>query len=99
MKRSVFNSSFITHHSSFPTMVGDSAMIAAHLTASTFYGGPERQMLGLARELSPGVRCIFLSFLEGGRCRAFLDEARKQGFPAQALRFDTPWFRAAIREL
>jgi glycosyltransferase involved in cell wall biosynthesis len=74
-------------------------MIAAHLTASTFFGGPERQMLGLARELVPGVRSVFLSFAEGGRCRSFLDEARKQEFFAGALHYDTPWLRASVREL
>ena len=28
-------------------------MNIVHLTASTFYGGPERQILGLARALAP----------------------------------------------
>jgi glycosyltransferase involved in cell wall biosynthesis len=74
-------------------------MIVAHLTASTFFGGPERQMLGLARQLWPGIRSVFLSFAEGGACRAFLEEAGRQGFLAHALSHDTPWLRAAVREL
>lgn len=74
-------------------------MIVAHLTASTFHGGPERQMLGLARELTPGVRSVFLSFSEGGRCRPFLDQAIRQGFVGRELTHDTPWLRAAVREL
>jgi glycosyltransferase involved in cell wall biosynthesis len=74
-------------------------MIVAHLTASTFFGGPERQMLGLARQLWPGIRSVFVSFSEGGLCRAFLEEASRQGFVAQALNRDTPWLRAAVREL
>ena len=74
-------------------------MIAAHLTASTFFGGPERQMLGLARYLKPRVWSVFLSFAENGRCRSFLEAAARQGFPATALKYDTPWFRAAMREL
>jgi glycosyltransferase involved in cell wall biosynthesis len=74
-------------------------MIAAHLTASTFFGGPERQMLGLARHMLPATRSVFLSFAEGGRCRAFLDAAVEQRFPARALKQDTPWLRAASREL
>src|SRR4051812_48227393 len=74
-------------------------MIVAHLTASTFFGGPERQMLGLARELFPSVRSLFLLFRERGRCQGFLDEARRQDFPAHALLNDTPWFRASVREL
>ena len=36
-----------------------------HLTASTFHGGPERQILGLAGTLPPEVRTVVLSFSEG----------------------------------
>src|SRR5438552_12630262 len=74
-------------------------MIVAHLTASTFFGGPERQMLGLARELAPCVHSVFLSFQEGGRCRDFLAEVRGLGLAGQELANDTPWLRAAVREL
>ena len=74
-------------------------MIVVHLTSSTFFGGPERQMLGLAHHLVPAYRSIFLSFSEKGRCWPFLDEARSQGFRAEALRHDTPRLFAACREL
>jgi glycosyltransferase involved in cell wall biosynthesis len=74
-------------------------VIVVHLTASTFHGGPERQMLGLARSLPPGVRTAFLSFAEGGRCGDFLAAARREGFPAHSLENDTPRLRAAVREL
>ena len=74
-------------------------MIVVHLTASTFYGGPERQMLGLARHLPPDFRSAFLSFAEGGQCAAFLAEARRQGHEARALEHDTPYLRAAVREV
>ena len=70
-----------------------------HLTASPFFGGPERQMLGLARELVGQVRTVFLSFREEGRCEAFLQKARRQGFEARGLIHDTPSFRGAICEL
>jgi glycosyltransferase involved in cell wall biosynthesis len=70
-----------------------------HLTSSTFHGGPERQMLGLAGVLAADVRSIFLSFSEGGQCRAFLDEARRQGFQSHELGHDTPHFRRACGEL
>jgi glycosyltransferase involved in cell wall biosynthesis len=73
--------------------------VVVHLTASTFYGGPERQMLGLARHLPPGYRTVFLSFAEGGRCAPFLDEARRHGFEARQLRHDTPHLPAALVEL
>jgi glycosyltransferase involved in cell wall biosynthesis len=74
-------------------------MHIVHLTASRFYGGPERQMLGLARALPPHVPSTFLSFSEGGHCRGFLDAARGQGFEARALAYDTPRLRGAAKEL
>jgi glycosyltransferase involved in cell wall biosynthesis len=74
-------------------------MNIVHLTASTFYGGPERQMLGLAAALPAGDRTAFVSFAEGGRCRPFLKRAREQGCEAVALAHDTPHLRAAAREL
>ena len=45
-------------------------MRIVHLTASTFFGGPERQMIGLARHLPPSHRTHILSFGEGGRAEA-----------------------------
>jgi glycosyltransferase involved in cell wall biosynthesis len=74
-------------------------MNIVHLTASRFFGGPERQMLGLAKALPEDYRSVFLSYSEGGRCRALIDEARKQGFEAEALSYDTPRFRLMFREL
>jgi glycosyltransferase involved in cell wall biosynthesis len=74
-------------------------MLIVHLTASTFFGGPERQMLGLAEALPPPYRCRFLSFPEGGRCQAFVSEARRRGFEADALTTDTPRLDLAWREL
>ncbi len=70
-----------------------------HLTSSTFFGGPERQMLGLARSLAGPVRTIFISFAEGGSCQSFLENARAEGFESLGLRNDTPDFRAAIHEV
>ena len=74
-------------------------MNIVHLTASTFHGGPERQMLGLARGLREHARTAFASFPEGGRCRPFLAAARHQGFETHALKCDTPWLRSAVREI
>jgi glycosyltransferase involved in cell wall biosynthesis len=74
-------------------------MNVVHLTASTLFGGPERQMLGLAGALAGECRSVFLSFAEGGRCGAFLAEARRQGFEAATLEHDTPHLRAATRDL
>jgi glycosyltransferase involved in cell wall biosynthesis len=74
-------------------------MLIVHLTASTFYGGPERQMLGLARSLSEADESVFVSFAEGGRCRPFLSAARQQGFEAVGLKYDTPRLGSAVNEI
>ncbi len=74
-------------------------MNVVHLTASTFFGGPERQMLGLARRLAPATRTTFLSFAEGGRCQSFLAAARAEGYEARALDHDTPRLLRAAREI
>ena len=70
-----------------------------HLTASPFFGGPERQMLGLAEHLPNSVETDFVSFAEGGRCRPFLAEARRRGHPTTELTADTPKLWAARNEL
>jgi glycosyltransferase involved in cell wall biosynthesis len=74
-------------------------MNIVHLTASTLFGGPERQMLGLAGSLQDDARTVFLSFAEGGRCRNFVTACRQQGYEAAALDNDTPHFRACVREV
>jgi glycosyltransferase involved in cell wall biosynthesis len=74
-------------------------MNVVHLTASTFFGGPERQMLGLARSLEEDARTVFLSFAEHGRCRAFQSICREEGFESIALENDTPRLRSAVREI
>jgi glycosyltransferase involved in cell wall biosynthesis len=74
-------------------------MNLVHLTSSTFFGGPERQMLGLAEALPDWVRTTFISFAEGGRCESFLKEVRSRGFDAIALKQDYPKLRATLREL
>jgi glycosyltransferase involved in cell wall biosynthesis len=74
-------------------------MNIVHLTASPFFGGPERQMLGLAHALPAGYRSAFLSFAEHGRARPFLEQARAGGFEAVELRHNAPRFRRAVQEL
>jgi glycosyltransferase involved in cell wall biosynthesis len=79
---------------------GDQDLITVvHLTASRFFGGPERQMLGLARSLPADLQSIFISFSEGSLCQAFLDQARRDSFLGLALKHDTPHLVAALREL
>ncbi|MGL4552101.1 MAG: glycosyltransferase, partial [Gemmataceae bacterium] len=74
-------------------------MNLVHLTASTLYGGPERQMLGLADALNGRANVSVLSFREGGKCRPFLAEARRQGLEAVELENDSPRFFASAAEI
>ncbi len=70
-----------------------------HLTSSRFFGGPERQMLGLARALESDTQTIFASFSEDGLNRAFLDQVRQAGFLGNGLHNDTPHLIAARNEI
>ncbi len=74
-------------------------MKIVHLTSSRFFGGPERQMLGLAGSLRPGAETLLISFSEGGLCRSFLDQVKLQDFEAVELAHDTPRLLAAASEL
>ncbi|MFO0968199.1 MAG: glycosyltransferase [Gemmataceae bacterium] len=74
-------------------------MNLVHLLASPFVGGPERQVLGLARHLPHSYRNIFVSFPERGLSRAVLERARQDGFEAHALEHNAPRIGKATREL
>ena len=74
-------------------------MNLVHLTASTFFGGPERQMLGLALAMPDAVRTTFATFPEGGRGGAFLDQVRQHGFATAPLKNDFPKVFATAREV
>ncbi len=74
-------------------------MVIAHLMASPFFGGPEKQMLGLARHLPESLRSIFVSFPEHGKCRPFLDEVRRHGFAGLELTHNFPELRKAANEV
>src|SRR5512135_1930087 len=74
-------------------------MLIAHLISSAFFGGPERQILGLARHLPEGYGSVFLLFSEGSRCRAFLEQVRRHGFTGIELERNTPHVRAMVREI
>ncbi len=70
-----------------------------HLLASTFVGGPERQLLGLAQEMAPDSRTVFLTFAQKGRDRAFHQAAAERKFEVHSLQADTPWLFRASREI
>jgi len=79
------------------------AAVVAHLTASPFLGGPERQMLGLASALPEAYRTVFLGYTEGGKAQPFLGEARRQGYEAVELSHNVSGYgrgyAAAVREV
>lgn len=56
-------------------------------------------MLGLARHLPASCRSVFLSFAEGGKAQAFLDEVRKAGFEGHALQYNAPRLGTSAREI
>src|ERR1700682_2729412 len=74
-------------------------MLVVHLRASPFLGGPERQVLGLARSLPADCRSVFLSFAERGLSRPFLDRAAADGFQAVCLKENAPHFFRAAHEV
>jgi glycosyltransferase involved in cell wall biosynthesis len=56
-------------------------------------------MLGLAMNLPPRYRSVFLSFAERGLSQALLDRVRGNGFEGHALRWNVPHFGRAVREV
>jgi len=74
-------------------------MNIVHLTASPFFGGPERQILGLATHLPADYHSVILSFPERGLCRPFLEEAERRGVTAAPLDKNAPHVSAAVREV
>jgi glycosyltransferase involved in cell wall biosynthesis len=74
-------------------------MVIVHLLASPFFGGPERQVLGLARSLPSDFQTVFLSFAERGLSAPFLDRARRHGFEAVCLQHNAPFLRRAVHEI
>jgi len=74
-------------------------MNLAHLTASPFFGGPERQMLGLGVALQDRCRSTYLSFAERGLARPFLDQLTRRGLEAHELAANFPRLPAAVEEV
>lgn len=74
-------------------------MRIVQLMASPFYGGPERQMLGMSRSLPADCTTRFLTFAERGRAQALLDQVAAAGLSGQALRANFPNVGRAIAEI
>ena len=71
----------------------------AHLTASPFFGGPERQMIGLASAMPESCTSTFLCLMEGGKAHSFVDQARDAGHTAACLRGNYPKLISSAREV
>jgi glycosyltransferase involved in cell wall biosynthesis len=74
-------------------------MIVAGLRSTTFIGGPERQMLGLAGSFSAPDQFVFMIFSERGRGLPALEGIRGEGFTAIELTANLPDLRAMSKEV
>lgn len=74
-------------------------MLIAQIMASPFFGGPERQVLGLAESLPADYETLFVSLPERGLARDFLDRAAKAGFRSVELHHNWPRWRRAVDEI
>jgi glycosyltransferase involved in cell wall biosynthesis len=74
-------------------------MVVVQLVSSPFFGGPERQILGICLHLPEPYRCVTLLFDEGGRQRALADQLRGHGLEVIELKRNTPNYPAMVREV
>ena len=74
-------------------------MRIVQLMASPFFGGPERQMLGMSRRLSADCETMFLTFAEGGKARSLIDEVRRAGLVGEALTSNFPRVGRCVAEI
>jgi glycosyltransferase involved in cell wall biosynthesis len=74
-------------------------MKIVQLMASPFFGGPERQILGLARHLPAEYEMHFLTFAESGKSQAFVDEVRSAGFEIDVLSHNFPHVGRCVGEI
>ena len=77
-------------------------MRVLHLTASPFFGGPERVILDIAttqRSEPWRIESTIVSFSENGGCEPFLAKVAEAGLEGIRLRYDMPRLVAATFEL
>jgi len=74
-------------------------MVIVQLASSTFFGGPERQMLGLALSLPATCRTVFVQFPDKGKSAAFRHHLEDQGVETIVLARDAPYVPAMVAEL
>jgi len=72
----------------------------AHLIATNFFGGPERQVLTHARHVAHhGIDALIISFQEFGQENQLLAAASLEGVPNVALKARSPFHPGSIYEL
>lgn len=75
-------------------------MRVAHLIATNFYGGPERQIVCHAKQVvQSGVDPLVISFMEYGQENELLVAAQKEGVACAALQARGPFHPGAVSEL
>jgi glycosyltransferase involved in cell wall biosynthesis len=74
-------------------------MNIVHLTDSPFFGGPERQMLGLAVHLPRRIRTTILCFGDHESAVPFIEQLTAAGVKARMLSHVNPRFLAMIAEI
>ena len=74
-------------------------MVILHLTTSPFFGGPERQMLGLALAMPADCRMVFLLFRDKGKSQALRSRLEENGLETHLLEHDTPHVPAMVSEI
>ena len=73
-------------------------MVMAQLTSSPFFGGPERQMLGLALAMPADCRMVFLLFRDKGKSQALRSRLEENGLETHLLEHDSPHVPAMVSE-
>jgi glycosyltransferase involved in cell wall biosynthesis len=74
-------------------------MNVVHLTDSPFYGGPERQMLGLSMVLPPSVQTTILCFRDHASSLPFLKQLDAAGIAARMIDHENPYFLGMIADV
>lgn len=77
-----------------------SPIVVAHLIATNFYGGPERQILSHALQLdAEHFRFILISFVERGVRNELVDMAREKGVTVAEIPVGNPFDPRLIKNL
>ena len=74
-------------------------MNVVHLTDSPFFGGPERQMLGLAVNLPKSINTTILCFRDNGSSAPFVQRLGESKVDARVLTHANPHFVAMVADV